>query len=168
MRYAPNKIFMLENGQYIEISYEYYQRLVEENSMRRFWLFGGMLMEVSEEDYIQMNREKSRMQYQFKMAAKLGEFSYDSISTDEFDGVLILEDRNPDVCEVVELRMMSEKVHEAMKKLSKEEVDLVKALFFDDISERTYAKKLNVSQVAVHKRKKNILEKLRILMENSN
>ena len=91
MRHAPNKIFMLENGQYIEISYDYYQRLMEENPKRRFWLFGGMLMEVSEEDYVQMNREKSRMQYQFKMAAKMGEFSYDSISTDEFDGALILE-----------------------------------------------------------------------------
>ena len=165
MRYAPNKIFMLENGQYIEISYEYYQRLVEENSMRRFWLFGGMLMEVSEEDYIQMNREKSRMQYQFKMAAKLGEFSYDSISTDEFDGALILEDHSPDVCEIVENQLMVEQLREVMKRLSKEETELIQALYFRDYSEKTYGEKLGISQVAVHKRKKNGLEKLRKLMQ---
>lgn len=165
MRYAPNKIFMLENGQYIEISYEYYQRLVEENSMRRFWLFGGMLMEVSEEDYIQMNREKSRMQYQFKMAAKMGEFSYDSISTDEFDGALILEDHSPDVCEVVENRLMVGKLREVMKELSEEETELIQALYFRDYSEKTYGEKLGISQVAVHKRKKNVLEKLRKLMQ---
>ena len=49
MRYAPKKVFILEDGKYIEISYDDYQRLKEENPMRRFLLLGGMLMEVSEE-----------------------------------------------------------------------------------------------------------------------
>lgn len=66
MRYAPRKIFIIEDGEYIETSYEKYQNIIEKNPMRRFWLFGGMLMEVSEEDYVQMNREKSRIQYQAK------------------------------------------------------------------------------------------------------
>ena len=34
------------------------------------------------------------------MAKRMGEFSYNSISTDEFDGILILEDYNPDVSEI--------------------------------------------------------------------
>lgn len=161
MRNAPNKIFMLEDGKYIEIKYDYYQRLVEENPMRRFWLFGGMLMEVSEEDYVQMNREKSRMQYQGKMAKKIGEFSYDSISTDEFDGALILEDHSPDVCEVVDKRLMVDKLREIIKVLSEEEVELIQALYFDELSEREYARKRGVSQVAVHKRKQRVLQKLR-------
>lgn len=164
MRYAPNKIFMLEDGQYIEISYEYYQRLVEENSMRRFWLFGGMLMEVSEEDYIQMNREKSRMQYQFKMAAKMGEFSYDSISTDEFDGALILEDHNPDVCEIVENQIMMDKLREAMKELSEDETELIQALYEDNVSEREYSREKGISHTAVQKRRQRVLDKLRDLM----
>lgn len=165
MRHAPNKIFMLENGQYIEISYDYYQRLMEENPKRRFWLFGGMLMEVSEEDYVQMNREKSRMQYQFKMAAKMGEFSYDSISTDEFDGALILEDHNPDVCEVVENRLMVGKLREVMKELSEEETELIDALYFENMSEREYAREKGISHTAVQKRRQKVLEKLRGLIE---
>lgn len=36
MRYAPTKVFILEDGKYIEISYDDYQRLSEENPKRRF------------------------------------------------------------------------------------------------------------------------------------
>lgn len=164
MRYAPNKIFMLEDGQYIEISYEYYQRLVEENSMRRFWLFGGMLMELPEEDYVQMNREKSRMQYHWEKAKQVGLFSFDSLGADDFNGQMILGDYGPDVGEEVEQRIMSEKLHEAIKELSDEDAELVQALFFEGVTERTYAEKLNISQVAVHKRKKKVLEKLRKIL----
>lgn len=164
MRHAPNKIFMLENGQYIEINYEYYQRLKEENPMRRFWLFGGMLMEVSEEDYVQMNREKSKMQYQTKMAKRMGEFSYDSISTDEFDGILILEDHNPDVSEIVETRMMVDRLREVMKELSAEETELIQALYVDNVSEREYSREKGISHTAVQKRRQRIIDKLRDLM----
>lgn len=164
MRHAPNKIFMLENGQYIEISYDYYQRLMEENPMRRFWLFGGMLMEVSEEDYVQMNREKSRMQYQLKMAKRMGEFSYDSITTDEFDGVLILEDRSPDVSEVVENQIIVDKLREAMKELSEDETELIQALYVDNVSEREYSREKGISHTAVQKRRQRVLDKLRDLM----
>ena len=164
MRYAPRKVFILEDGTYIEISYKEYQRLIEENPKRRFWLFGGMLMEVSEEDYVQMNREKSRMQYQCKMAKKMGEFSYDSVGADDFDGAVILENHSPDVSEVVEQRIMSDKLHEAMKELSNEDAELVQALYFDELSEREYARVQGVSQVAVHKRKQRVLRKLRDML----
>ena len=164
MRHAPNKIFMLENGQYIEISYDYYQRLMEENPKRRFWLLGGMLLEVTEEDYVQMNREKSRMQYQSKMAKRMGEFSYDSISTDEFDGILILEDHNPDVSEIVETRMMVDRLCEVMKELSEEEIELIQALYVDNVSEREYSREKGISHTAVQKRRQRILDKLRDLM----
>lgn len=164
MRHAPSKIFMLENGQYIEIRYDYYQRLMEENPKRRFWLFGGMLMEVSEEDYVQMNREKSKMQYQLKMAKRMGEFSYDSISTDEFDGILILEDHNPDVSEIVETRMMVDRLREVMKELSEEETELIQALYVDNVSEREYSREKGISHTAVQKRRQRIIDKLRDLM----
>jgi RNA polymerase sigma factor (sigma-70 family) len=156
---------MLENGQYIEISYDYYQRLMEENPKRRFWLFGGMLMEVSDEDYVQMNREKSKMQYQSKMAKRMGEFSYDSISTDEFDGILILEDHNPDVSEIVETRMMVDRLREIMKELSEEETELIQALYVDNVSEREYSREKGISHTAVQKRRQRIIDKLRDLMD---
>lgn len=164
MRYAPRKVFILEDGKYIETSYEKYQNIMEENPTRRFWLFGGMLMEVSEEDYVQMNREKSRMQYQCKMAKKMGEFSYDSVGADDFDGAMILENHSLDVSEVVEQRIMVDKLHEAMKLLPEEDAELIQALYFDELTEREYARVQGLSQVAVHKRKQRVLQKLRDML----
>lgn len=46
MQYAPRKVFILEDGKYIEISYEEYQKLQKETK-RRFLLVQGMFMEVS-------------------------------------------------------------------------------------------------------------------------
>ena len=163
---APNKIFILEEGKYIEISYEYYQRVIEENPNKRFLLLGGMLMEVSEEDYIQMNREKSKMQYQKKVAKQLGEFSYDAITTNEFDGVLILKDQSRDVCDVVEQRILVDKLREAIKMLMDDELELIKALFLDDVSEREYSREKGISHTAIQKKRHKILEKLRKLIEN--
>lgn len=164
MRYAPRKVFILEDGKYIETSYEKYQNIMEENPTRHFWLFGGMLMEVSEEDYVQMNREKSRMQYQCKMAKKMGEFSYDSVGADDFDGAMILENHSLDVSEVVEQRIMVDKLHEAMKLLPEEDAELIQALYFDELTEREYARVQGLSQVAVHKRKQRVLQKLRDML----
>jgi len=161
MREAPRKVFILENSKYIEIGYEDYLRLREENSKRRFWLFGGMLMEISEEDYVQMNREKSRMQYQCKMAKKMGEFSYDSLSSEDFDGAAIIQDSNMDVCEVVEKQLMAERLHEAIKLLSDEEAELIQVLFFDNMSEREYSREKGISHTAVQKRRQKVLKKLR-------
>lgn len=161
MQRAPERIFILENGKYIEISYDDYQRLNEENPMRRFWLFGGMLMEVSEEDYVKMNREKSRQQYLDKLSKKFGEFSYDSLATDDFDGVMILVDDRPEVYEVVEQKIMVDKLRDTLRTLSDEEAKLIFALYFDGCSEKEYAKRLGLSQVAVHKRKQKVLQKLR-------
>lgn len=165
MRYAPRKVFILEDGKYIETSYENYQKLIDKNPMRRFLLLGGMLMEVSEEDYVQMNREKSRIQYQCKMAKKMGEFSYDAVGGDDFDGVVILENHSPDVSEVVEQRIMVDKLYEAIQLLSDEEAELIKALFFNNVSEREYSREKGISHTAVQKRRQKALEKLRNMID---
>lgn len=115
MRYAPRKIFKLEEGRYIEISNDEYMSLMEENPMRRFWLFSGMLMELPEEHYVQMNREKARRQYLSMQATKYGEFPFDAIGADDFAGQVIIQEYVPDVEEVVELQILSEQLHEAIE-----------------------------------------------------
>lgn len=164
MQRAPERIFILENGKYIEISYDDYLRLKEENPTRRFLLLGGMLMEVPEEDYVKMNREKSRQQYLRKLSKKFGEFSYDSLATDEFDGALILVDDKADIHETVEQKILVDKLHNALNELSDEDAKLIRALYFEDVSEREYAVQMGVSQVAVHKRKQKVLQKLKSMI----
>ena len=49
--------------------------------------------------------------------------------------------------------------------LTKEERDLIYALFFDEKTESEVAKSLGVSQQAIHKRKNRILKKLKNFFE---
>lgn len=54
MKYAPNKVFILENGSYVEISYEELcQRTTQDKSYedKLFLPLHGMLMEVAEDEY---------------------------------------------------------------------------------------------------------------------
>lgn len=165
MQYAPRKVFILEDGKYIEISYEEYQRIQEEKTQRRFLLIQGMLMEVTEGDYNSINREKSRKNYQKKLSVKYGEFSYDELTTGEFSGADILVDDRQDVSEIVEQNIIMDKLQVALDMLTEDEQRLIQALFFDELTERDVAKQYGISQVAVHKRKKKILEKMKELLE---
>lgn len=161
MRHAPRRIFKLEQGKYIEISYEEYQLLMQESPKPHFWMFGGMLLEIPEKEHIEMNRERSRRMYIRKLSNKTEEFSYESLTSGEFEGNLMLTDERPDVYEIVKQKLVSEELYKALDELSVEDRDLIQALYFEGSSERAYAKQVGLSQVAVHKRKKHVLEKLR-------
>lgn len=54
----------------------------------------------------------------------------------------------------------------ALSLLSKEEMLLIKTIFFDDVSERTIAQKSHIPQKTLNNRKKRILKKLQKLIEN--
>lgn len=52
MKYAPKKVFIIENGKYIELTYEEYILRKENNDTVKFFLpLYGVLMEVSEDTY---------------------------------------------------------------------------------------------------------------------
>ena len=88
------------------------------------------------------------------------------LSTDDFNGEDILIDHAVDVAEEVADSLMREKLKQSVDLLLDEERKLVKALYFDNVSEHEYAKIIGISQAAVHKRKHRILEKLKKLLEN--
>ena len=161
MRYAPKKIFISKEGEYIEINYDSYLKIIKEDPKRKFWLLGGMLLELPEEIYKTMNREKSRMEYLNQLSTKFGEFSYDSLTTEEMGGSLVLKDKNFVVEEIVEEKLLKERLYFALKHLSEEELRMINALYFVNMTESEFAKLEGISQVAVNKRKKKVLEKLK-------
>ena len=67
--------------------------------------------------------------------------------------------------DVVFRKLMADKLHTALMQLTKEERDLIYALFFDEKTESEVAKALGISQQAVHKRKNRILKKLKNFFE---
>lgn len=169
MKYSPKKVFVMENRQYTEITFEELQRREKEvigYKEKYFLPLHGMLMEVTKEEYTLYYKEKRRERYIAEQAKKVGTFSYDALTTDEFNGEDILVDSNINPEEEAEHNIMIEILLSLFQKLSVEEQALIKAIYFDGMSEREYAEKLGIYHNAVHKRKLKILEKLKKLMKN--
>lgn len=169
MKYAPNKVFILENDSYVEISYkELCQRTTQDKFYedKLFLPLHGMLMEVAEDEYKIFYKNVRRQKYLKELSAANGDFSYDMLTTDEFNGQDILVDEKQDVEEIVEKNMLLDKLNTGLSLLSVEEKELIRMIFFEELTEREIAKKQGVSQVAVHKKKQRILNKLKKILKN--
>ena len=165
MRYAPRKVFILEDGKYIEIAYEDLLEIIEQQEEKRYFLpLHGMLMEVSEETYYDFYKEQRRQKYLKEESLRNGEISYDMFTTETFEGKEILVDRDADTEQVVEKKIMLDKLYEAVEMLEAEEKEVIKAIFFDNMTVREYAKRKGVCHNVVQKKKKRAVEKLRCLI----
>ena len=169
MKYTPKKVFILEDGKYIEMLYEEFNRRKQKDESyreKRFLSLHGMLMEVTREEYLSYYKEKRRQRYIDERAKKFGTFSYDALTTDVFNGEDILIDTQDDPSVETEHRIMIDMLLKVFRQLTDDEQSLLKALYFEGLSEREYAARLGVYPNAVHKRKVRILEKLKKLIGN--
>lgn len=128
---------------------------IEEYKSKKFLPLHGMLMEVTEEQYKEFYRQKRRQKYVDECSAENSDFSYDMLATDDFNGEDILVDDSESLDEQGIRKTMTDKLRRALRLLS-----------VDELSERTLAEKYGISQVAIHKRKVKILNKLKKLLEN--
>lgn len=168
MKKQPKAVYIIENGGYTELPYEEFCRR-EQNcpqySEKLFLPLYGRLMEVSQADYEEFYRMKRRQKYLDERSAANGDFSFDSLTTDEFNGEDILVDRQPDICETIVERIMTDKLRKAIKLLGEDERQLLNELFVENQGQRQLAEKYGCSQVAIFKRKERILAKLKKLMK---
>ena len=168
VKYTPKKVFILEDGKYIEMPYEEFNRRRQEDERcreKRFLSLHGMLMEVTEEEYVSYYKDKRRQRYIDERAKKFGTFSYDALTTDEFNGKDILSDPNSNVEAEVQARYFTEKLRTALSELTDDERILITLHYYKDISESELAKKYGISQQAISKRIKKIREKLKSIIE---
>lgn len=168
VKYTPKKVFILEEGKYTEISYGEFQRRERENEQyrdKRFLSLHGMLMEVTEEEYVSYYKDKRRQRYIEERARKFGTFSYDSLTTDEFNGEDILSDPNSDVEAEVQARYFTEKLRAALSELSDEERELIKKHFFDGLSQVEISREYGVNQSNISRKIARILLKLKNFIE---
>ena len=87
--------------------------------------------------------------------------------TDSEGNVLdFVVDEAVDVAETVVHAVMMDRLKATLSLLSDSERVLVKAIFFEELSEREVGLRLGVTQSVVNKRKAKILTKLRKIMEN--
>lgn len=161
MKYAPKKVFVLDGKTYLELSYSQFSQQADTYKGKRFLPLYGMLMEVSESDYKAFYREQRRQKYLDELSAGNGDFSYDMLTTDEFNGEDILIDTLSDTAGQAEENMLSDKLREAIRQLSENDQQLIQALYVRQMTEREYAAVRGIYHNAVHKQKKRILAKLK-------
>ena len=169
MKYAPKKVFILENGNYKEITYSELKQLEQADKfyMDKFFLpLHGMLMEVTEETYKEYYRDKRRQKYIDERSKANGDISYNSFDTDEMLGEDILADKQTDVETEGINKMTVAELRKAFLLLSPDEIELLKLRYFKEYSEIKLSQYYGVSQQAISKRIKKILSKIKKIINN--
>lgn len=169
MKYTPRKVFIIENGEYKEISYEELYHRTEENSVYADKLFiplHGMLMEVTKAFYKDFYKDKRCQKYLHEQSDANGDISYDMLTTDEFNGEDILIDNSMDIAQQVENTIMLDKLKHCIPLLNPNEYELIDALFFRSLSEREWSAETGIPQKTINDRKRRILAKLKKLLES--
>ena len=168
MKYEPKKVFVIENGVYIELSYlEFCMRRESDICYAdRFMIpVHGMLMEVSKEGYESFYREKERIQYLQKLDRDAGLLSLEALGSESGNGEDLLPAEVGDIAEITAESLLLDKLRESLHLLTDDELELIHALFYEELTEREYARKKGVYHTAVHKRTTRIFTKLKKLLE---
>lgn len=145
--------------------------------MKKVYLKGDFI-EVSDDvyDYLQKSERKMRyLTHDLKVERrvrdkKTGELI--TIKSREDSIERLMEENFKDFqdetnCEEIAIKNdFLEKMHRCIEYLDKTEKDLIKAIYFEFMTEKDYATKLGISKQAVNQKLKRILEKLRWFMDN--
>lgn len=168
MKYAPRKVFILENGEYIEISYEELCRREEADPSYKDKLFiplHGMIMEVTEAFYREFYKAKDRDEY-LTWRTKHKDVSYSQFDDDECSGEDMLVAHGDEIADVVMWQVIKDKLRLVLPLLPKEEQELIDKHFYQEIPQTKLAEQLGISQQAVSKRIRRICAKIKKLIEN--
>lgn len=136
---------------------------------KNYYIFlGDLKVDVSEEVYKGYWQETNRENYLKRLDKenRLGyfsEFVSDEVARSMEERLI---DKAVDLEKLVEVKMQIEALNRALDNLNPEEREIIQALFFDEVPQRDLAKKLNISQGAVFRRKEKTLKKLKIFLED--
>ncbi len=168
MKYAPKKVFVLENGNYKEITYSELKTLeqIDKNYENKYFLpLHGMLMEVTEEEYKSYYKDNRRQKYIDERSRENGDVSYDALDSSDMLGESVLVDIETNVEEQVTNKIILEQLHNAFLLLSDEEKKLIMLRFFKGFSEVKLSGYYGISQQAISKRLKKVLLKIKEIIK---
>ena len=169
VKYAPKKVFILENGKYKEITYSELQELEQSDKSyaEKFFLpLYGMLMEVTAETYKAYYKDKRRQKYIDERSLLNGDVSYDALDTDETLGAEVFADTKTDVEAAVINKMTVAELRKAFLLLSPDEKKLLIEHFFDEKSQVELSKQYGVNQSSISRKINRIIAKLKKFLEN--
>ena len=125
----------------------------------------GKAVPVSEEVYKAYWKITEHEKYLYK---KDREHCVLPFSSFDYDGHFVdnIIDEKIDLEKIVEVKMQIEELYRALNTLTKEERELMEAIFYREESLRSIGKKEKVSYQTIGKRRDKILEKLREILKD--
>ena len=149
MKYAPRKVYIKESGSYAELSYTEFcrRRNADQTYMDKLFIpVQGCLLEVVREQYTDFYRDKERWRYLQKLDTKNSLVSLDGFMDSEGNVLDFIVDEAVDVAETVAHAWMVDRLKNALRLLSDSEQTLIRAIFFEALSEREVGLRLGVTQ----------------------
>ncbi|HEL0614622.1 TPA: sigma-70 family RNA polymerase sigma factor [Streptococcus equi subsp. zooepidemicus] len=122
-------------------------------------------IEVTEEVYKAYWKITEHEKYLQRKDWKCGVIPFSAL---DHDGHFVdnIIDESVDVEKIVEVKMQIEELHKALNQLTKEERELIEAIFYQEESLRSISRKEKVTHQAISQRRDKILEKLRKILED--
>lgn len=172
MNYIPKRVFLLECGKYIELSYEEFCEKKEETEgfdakNRRYILVQGMLLEVDEPAYREHYRICRRMRYLMEMEQKVQILSFEDCIEAGLEGSILPAENEKLPDAIAEEKDIIQRLRCAIDRLTNEERDLILAHFFFHATQEELARRHGITQAAVSQRLQRILQKLRRELERA-
>ena len=125
----------------------------------------GKAVPVSEEVYKAYWNITEHEKYLIKKDWKHNVIPFSALDHDGHFVDNIIDERI-DLEKIVEVKMQIEELHKALATLTKEERELMEAIFYREESLRAISRKEKVTHQAIGQRRDRILEKLRKILEN--
>ena len=169
MKYAPRKVFIKENGEYVPLEYADFCRLREENKdfdKKRFVPVQGCLLEVDENTYKEIYKEHERNRYVQKLERENTVYCTDAFWNNESasaDNATYKDDLENQVIN----RVMIEKLVRALEQLSYEDKMIIDLIYYKGMSQRSAADVLDLSQSTLQYKLKNMLNRIRRIMNTN-
>ncbi len=152
------------NGEkYMEVTMEEFQRDVMETEGRYYISFGTSVLECSYEDYKKNDKEKNHSDYISKDASgkKPVVISFEQYRLEKGQDITeVIEDTNVNVESECYEKYQYELLYKALAQLDEDELELVKSLYWNMLSQREVGEYSGETQQSISKKNKAILEKL--------
>lgn len=125
----------------------------------------GKLVEVTPDVYYAYFRMERQERGQEEKKQRNDVVSYDALDTAETVGEEVMQDLiSPSMEEVAMTNEIYDRLHHAIDNLPRAERELIRAIYFDGMTTRDYAKVSGLSQTGVSYRLRKILSKLKSFM----
>lgn len=126
----------------------------------------GKLIEVTKEVYLVYHKMERHLRTLEEKDKRNRRVLYSALDTEEMLGEETIPDiKSISVEDTVIKNVLLENLRQCVAQLTREERELIHALYFEEMTEREYARKIGLSQRGINRRRKRTLDKLKDMMK---